>query len=96
LPYFVSAISKPRTLPGTPEERHPSILSTRRIALGVEVHVARRFFRRPLTEIDERRPAVGEANQHVTAAADVSGERMRHRHRETDCDRRVDRVAALL
>src|SRR6478736_7077757 len=27
LPYFETAISKPRTVPGTPEDRQPSILS---------------------------------------------------------------------
>src|SRR5947207_13672793 len=27
LPYFVTAISKPRTVPGTPDDRQPSILS---------------------------------------------------------------------
>ena len=27
LPYFVTAISKPRTVPGTPDDRQPSMLS---------------------------------------------------------------------
>ena len=31
LPYFASAISKPRTVPGTPDDRHPSTLSRVRL-----------------------------------------------------------------
>src|SRR5581483_6848202 len=34
LPYFVCAISKPRTLPGTPDDRHPSMLSFVGLPLG--------------------------------------------------------------
>src|SRR5262249_60063684 len=30
-PYFVSAISKPRTVPGTPDDRQPSMLSRVRL-----------------------------------------------------------------
>src|ERR1043166_8758486 len=31
LPYFARAISKPRTVPGTPDDRHPSMLSCVRL-----------------------------------------------------------------
>jgi hypothetical protein len=64
-------------------------------AVRVQIHVVRRLLRRAFAEIDEGRPAVGEANQHVAAAADVAGVGMRHGHRETDRDRGVDRVAAF-
>ena len=68
----------------------------RQLALRVEVHVARRLLGRALAEVDERRTAVGHADQHVAAAAEVAGERMRDRHREADRDRGVHRVAAGL
>ena len=35
-------------------------------------------------------------HQHEAAAADVAGLRMRHREREADRDRRIDRIAARL
>ena len=63
--------------------------------MRVEIHVARWPPRRPLAEIDERRLAIGHADQHVAAAADVAGKRVRHRQGKTDGDRGIDGIAAL-
>ena len=64
------------------------------LAVRVEVHVARRCQRRHLAVVDRRVAAVGEVHHHEAAAADVAGARIRHREREADRDRGVDRVAA--
>ncbi len=40
--------------------------------------------------------AIRETHQHESAAADVAGERMRDRQRESDRDRRIHRIAAGL
>ena len=69
---------------------------SRQLALGIEIHVARRLGRRHLAEIDERRSAIGEPDQHEAAAAQVAREGMRRRHGEAHRDRRVDGVPALL
>ena len=68
----------------------------RQLTLGIQIHVARRLLRRPLAKIDEGGAAVGHPNQHVTAAADVAGVRMRDGHREADGDGRIHGVAAVL
>ena len=68
----------------------------RQLALGVEIHVARGLGRRHLAEIDERRAAVGEPDQHEAAAAEIAREGMRRGHGEAHRDRRVDGIAALL
>jgi hypothetical protein len=62
----------------------------------IEVHVARRLLGRALAEVDERLASVGEADQHVAAAAEVAGEGMRGGHREPDGNRGVHGVAAGL
>src|SRR2546421_8786793 len=66
------------------------------MAVSVEIHVARRGRRRPLAEIEKRCAAVGKPRQKKSAAAEVPRRRMRHRQRETDRDRGVDRVAPRL
>ena len=68
----------------------------RQIAGRIEIHVARRVFRRALAEIDERRAAVREPDQHVAAAADVAGKRVRDGKGETDGHRGIDGVAPFL
>ena len=78
---FVTGDSKPRTVPGTPDDRQPSMLSVS--APFASRYMLRDAFRRALAEVDER-VAVGHADQHVAAAAEVAGERMRDRHREAD------------
>ena len=70
------------------------MLSSVALPDGVEVHVARGRSGRALAEVDEGGASVGQADQHEAAAADVAGGGMRHRQREADRDRRVDRVAA--
>jgi hypothetical protein len=47
----------------------------------------------PFTKIDERRAAVGHADQHESAAADISCERMRDSERESHGNRGIDRIA---
>ena len=96
LPYLDSAISKPRTVPGTPDDRQPSMLSRVSSPLASRYMLRDAFCGRALAEVDERRTAVGHADQHVAAAAEVAGERMRDRHREADRHRGVHRVAAGL
>jgi hypothetical protein len=62
----------------------------------VEVHVARRGERGDLAIVERRTPAVGHADDHVPAAADVSGLGKDDRHREAHGDRGVDCIAAAL
>ena len=50
--------------------------------------------RRDLAVVDRRLASVGEADHHEAAAAEVARLRVRHRQREADGDRCVDRVAA--
>ena len=66
------------------------------LALGIEVHVARGLGRRHLTEIDERRTAIGEPDQHEAAAAEIARKRVCCRHGEAHRDGGIDGVAALL
>ena len=72
------------------------MLSLVSCAVGVEIHVARRLLRRALAEVDERRAAVREADQHEPTAADVAGKRVGDGEREADRNRGVHRVAAFL
>ena len=67
---------------------------SRCFAVRPDVHVARRFLRRALAEIDECRAPIGETHQHETAAAEIARRWMRHRQRKAHRHRRVDRVAA--
>ena len=96
LPYFFCAISKPRTVPGTPEERQPSMLS--RVSLPL---ASRYMLRDALPGASSRksmnvvRPSAIRIS-HESAAAEVARERMRHGQRESHCDRGVHGVAALL
>ena len=66
------------------------------LPVGVEVHVARGGQRGALAEIDESGAAVGEADQHEAAAADVARAGMGDGERESHRDRRIDGVAAVL
>ena len=68
--------------------------SLRHIALRVEEHALRRGERRLFAEIQERRPPVGQVQQHEPAAAKVAARRIHHGERVADRDRRIHRVAA--
>ena len=65
-----------------------------RLADGVEVHVARGAARRGLPVVERAHRAVGRADHHEPAAADVAGLGVHHRERESHRHRRVHRVAA--
>ena len=95
LPYLRCASSNPRTVPGTPGGLPAFEAVARRLSGSVQIHVARGFLRRALAEIDESGAAVGEADQHESAAAQVAGVGMGHGQRESDGDRRVHGVAAV-
>ncbi len=68
----------------------------RRITLRIKVHVARGLFGSALAKVDKSGPAIGEAHQHESAAAQVAGERMRNRERKTHSYRGVHGIAAVL
>ena len=63
---------------------------------SIQIHVARGFLGSALAKIDEGGTAVGETDQHESAAAQVSGVGMRHGERESDGDRGVHGIAAVL
>ena len=64
------------------------------LAVGVEVHVARRAARRGLPVVERAHLAVGGADHHEPAAPDVARLGVHHREREAHRDRRIHRVAA--
>ena len=66
------------------------------LALGILVHGLGRGQRRLLAEVEEGRPAVGEADGHEAAAAEVARRRIDDRQRVPDRHRRIDGIAALL
>ena len=72
------------------------MLSRVGFAGGIQIHIARGFLGGALAEIDEGGAAVGQADQHESAAAQVARERMRDGEREADRDRGVHGVAAVL
>ena len=43
-----------------------------RLALRIQVHVVRSVLRSALAEINEGSPAIGQTNQHESAAADIT------------------------
>ncbi len=61
---------------------------------GIDIHIARGGTRGALAEVDKRRAAVGETNEHEAAAPDVARRGMRYGQREGDADRRINGVAA--
>ncbi len=67
---------------------------TRRAQL-VEVHPLGRGTRRGLAKVEEGRAAVGEADRHEAAAAEVARDRVDHGERVAHGHCRVDRVAAM-
>ncbi len=74
----------------------PDAAVARRLAGGVEVHVARRGAWRRLAVVDGGARAVRQPDHHEPAAADVAGGRMRDAQGEGDGDGGIDRVAAAL
>ena len=66
------------------------------LAVPVEEHVARCRPRRGLAIIDRSCGAVGEPDQHESAAAEIAGLRVRHRQRKGDRHRRIHGVAAAM
>ena len=65
------------------------------LAARVEEHVGAGGERRPLAKIDEGIFAVGEMNDHESAAAEIAAARMCHRQRVADRYRGIDGVATL-
>ena len=66
------------------------------VALRIEERRGVDRRRRGLAIVDHRVVAAGAVDHHESAAADIAGTRIGHRHGEADRDRRIDRVAALL
>ena len=81
--------------PARPTARQPSMRSRVGIPAASRYMSRERFAGRALAKIDERGAAVGETDQHESAAAQVPGVGMRHGQREADRDRRVHGVAAV-
>ncbi len=63
--------------------------------MRVEKHGARRRGRGRLTKIDERLVAIGHADQHEAAAAQISGFGEGHGQRIRGDNRRIDRIPAF-
>ena len=66
------------------------------VAFRVQIHVARGRERGFLAKVDEGGPAIGEACEQESAAADVSRVRIGHRQREGDSHGGIDRIPARL
>src|SRR5579864_3396515 len=66
------------------------------VALRILIHVAGRRGWSRLAVVQEMRFAVGHADQHETAPADVSGRRMHYRERESGGNCRIDSVSTCL
>ena len=66
------------------------------LALCVKIHVSGGFAGCGFTEIEKGGSAIGLANQHEAAAADIAGRRMRYRQREADRNGSVHGISALL
>ena len=66
------------------------------VAFRVEERLGVDRLRRGLAIVDGRILAAGAVDHHESAAAEIAGARIGHRHGEADRDRSVDRVAALL
>ena len=64
-------------------------------AVGVEIHVARRTRGRGLAVVDDHVAAIGEVDEHETAAADIAGERINDAEGEAGGDGGVHGIAAL-
>ena len=65
------------------------------LAVLVQVHGRRGFGRRLLPIVEEVSVAVGRAEQHESATADVAGQRMHNRQCKANGYGRIQRVAAL-
>ena len=83
-------------MPGMPADRYPRVdKSGTGVAARVEKHGTRRCGRGRLAKIDEGLAAIGHADQHEAAAAQISGFRKGHGQRISRGDRRIDRIPAL-
>ena len=94
-PYRASAVVSPATDPGTPEAEMSDLALVGEMTLRVEEHVASGRERRDLAIVERERPAIAQPNEHVAAAAQVTGLRVRYCEREARGDGRVHRIAAL-
>ena len=65
------------------------------VAGCIEIHVALRSARRTLAMVVRDDAAVGETDHHESAATEIAGVRIRHRQRESGCNRGIDRIAAV-
>ncbi len=68
----------------------------RRLTARVQIHVTRSRARGLLTKIDEGGAAIGHADEHETAPANIAGERIRYRQGETDGDGGVNSITPSL
>ena len=95
LAIFFLGVNHARHRPGHADRLEADFAGTfNDVALGVEVHVARRRGGSLLAIVDKVRRAVGHADEHEASAADISGRRMHHGQREPGRDRGVNGVAA--
>ena len=66
------------------------------LAIRSEIHIASRLAGSALAKIKKRGAAAGKANEHESAAADITGRRMRDGERQSHSDRRIHSVASGL
>ena len=90
---WCAAVS-PATAPGTPGGQGPRDAALGWLAVRIEVHVTRRAARGGLAVVERMHLALGGADDHEPAAADVAGFGVDHRERQPDRHCRVHRVAA--
>jgi hypothetical protein len=96
--------SRPNPLLGRGQSRHgaghagrevPRHAPVGRLAVGIEVHVARGARGRGLAVVERVHLPVAEPDHHESAAAEVAGLGMHHGEREANGHGRIDRVSPL-